>query len=173
MLPPSSYAQEKHKIEQRWPAAVEFIKREKLNETFDGESIGGKAALTDIGIVLQGGMYNAVIRGLQQLGLADAFGASQVPLYVMNVTYPLIPDELTAFCSTKKSVLVVEEGQPNYIEDALHAILRRADVQTRLYGKEAIGVPPGDTGRVPHGRRVHRRGDAACARQILHRHGRF
>ena len=146
VLPPSSYAQEKHKIETRWPAAVEFIKREKLNETFAGEALAGGAPLADIGIVLQGGMYNAVIRGLQQLGLADTFGAARVPLYVMNVTYPLIPEELAAFCATKKAVLVVEEGQPNYIEDALHAVLRRADVQTKLYGKEAIGTPADATG---------------------------
>ena len=141
VLPPSSYAQEKHKIEHRWPAAVEFIKREKLNETFDGP-------LSDIGIVLQGGMYNAVIRALQQLGLADAFGNSQVPLYVMNVTYPLIPDELGAFCATRRSVLMVEEGQPNFIEDALHAILRKADIQTRLFGKDVLPMAGEYTGEV-------------------------
>ncbi len=141
VLPPSSYAQEKHKIEHRWPAAVEFIKREKLNETFEG-------ALSDIGIILQGGMYNAVIRALQQLNLADAFGNSQVPLYVMNVTYPLIPDELTAFCATKRSVLMVEEGQPNFIEDALHAILRKADIQTRVYGKDVLPMAGEYTGEV-------------------------
>jgi len=141
VLPPSSYAQEKQKIDQRWPAAVEFIKREKLNEVFDGP-------LGDIGIVLQGGMYNAVIRGLQQLGLADAFGESQVPLYVMNVTYPLIPDELNAFCASKRAVLVVEEGQPNFIEDALHAILRRADLQTKVYGKDVLPMAGEYTGEV-------------------------
>ena len=135
VLPPSSYAQEKHKIEHRWPAAVEFIKREKLNEVFEGALPDGRACLDDIGIILQGGMYNAVVRALQQLDLADAFGNTQVPLYVMNVTYPLIPDELTAFCATKRSVLMVEEGQPNFIEDALHAILRKADIQTKVFGK--------------------------------------
>src|SRR5512143_284578 len=35
-LPPSTYAQEKHKIEVRWPAAVDYIRRERLNETFAG-----------------------------------------------------------------------------------------------------------------------------------------
>ena len=141
VLPPSSYAQEKHKIEHRWPAAVEFIQREKLNETFDGP-------LADIGIILQGGMYNAVIRALQQLDLADAFGATQVPLYVMNVTYPLIPQELSAFCATKRSVLMVEEGQPNFIEDALHAILRKADIQTKVYGKDVLPMAGEYTGEV-------------------------
>src|SRR4030088_3357030 len=82
-LPPATYALEKHKIDVRWPAAVRFIKERKLNETFAGD-------MQDLGILCQGGLYNAVIRALQQLGLADAFGASRVPIYCMNVTYPLI-----------------------------------------------------------------------------------
>ena len=144
VLPPSSYTQEKQKIDQRWPAAVEFVKREKLNEVFEG--VEGEAA--DIGIILQGGMYNAVIRALQQMGLADAFGESRIPLYVMNVTYPLIPEELTAFCATRRAVLMVEEGQPNFIEDALHAILRRADIQTKVYGKDVLPMAGEYTGEV-------------------------
>src|SRR3954451_4124190 len=106
VLPPASYIQEKDKIERRWPAAVEFIKSRKLNEFFAGY-------LTDIGIVVQGGMYNGVIRALQKLGLAAIWGATRVPLYVMNVTYPLIDDELVEFCAGKQAVLIVEEGQPD------------------------------------------------------------
>src|SRR5499425_3209050 len=34
VLPPASYLHEKEKIEQRWPAAVRFIKERKLNEVF-------------------------------------------------------------------------------------------------------------------------------------------
>src|SRR6187549_2152208 len=104
-LPPATYAQEKQKIDVRWPAAVSFIRERKLNEFFDGEQ-------KDLGILCQGGLYNAVIRALQTLGLADAFGASQVPIYCMNVTYPLIPEEITGFSRTKNSILIVEEGQP-------------------------------------------------------------
>src|SRR5256886_10636088 len=73
-LPPATYAQEKHKIDVRWPAAVEFIKERKLNEVFPGTR-------SDIGILCQGGMYNAVVRALRLLGLADTFAASQVPIY--------------------------------------------------------------------------------------------
>src|ERR671918_1099869 len=120
-LPPATYAQEKHKIDVRWPAAVRFIKEKGLNETFRGE-------MQDIGILCQGGLYNAVIRALQMLGLADAFGASRVPIYCLNVTYPLVPEEITAFCRDKTKVLVVEEGQPAYIEDAVLAALRRAEI---------------------------------------------
>ena len=35
-------------------------------------------------------MYNTALRALERLGLADAFGNTRVPLYVLNVTYPLI-----------------------------------------------------------------------------------
>ncbi len=128
VLPPASFLHEKQKVEKRWPAAVSFIKEHKLNEFF-GPATGG------VGIILQGGMYNGVIRGLQQLGLADAYGESKVPLYVLNFTYPLIDDELTEFCAAKKSVLIVEEGQPEFIEQAVSTILRRHDIQARIYGK--------------------------------------
>ncbi|HEU5018464.1 MAG TPA: indolepyruvate ferredoxin oxidoreductase subunit alpha [Pseudolabrys sp.] len=131
VLPPASYLQEKEKIEKRWPAAVEFIKRRKLNETFAGD-------LSEIGIALQGGMYNGVMRALQRLGLADIWGHTRVPLYVMNVTYPLIDDELAEFCVGKRAVLIVEEGQPDYIEQAVNTILRRRGINTRIHGKDVL-----------------------------------
>jgi indolepyruvate ferredoxin oxidoreductase, alpha subunit len=140
-LPPSTYVQEKHKVEVRWPAAIKFIRDNKLNEVFAGSR-------DDIGIILQGGMYNNVIRALQQLGLADAFGATDVPLYVLNVTYPLIPDEVASFCAGKRAVLVVEEGQPAYLEDALNALLRKVDLNTQLIGKTVLPLAGEYTGEV-------------------------
>jgi indolepyruvate ferredoxin oxidoreductase alpha subunit len=141
-LPPSTYAQEKQKIDVRWPAAVQFIQEHKLNELFPGE-------MQHLGIICQGGMYNAVIRALQMLGLADPFGASRVPIYCMNVTYPLIPAEITDFCKSKSSVLVVEEGQPAYIEEAVLAILRRHDVNAvKLRGKDVLPMAGEYTGEV-------------------------
>src|SRR6188508_283082 len=141
-LPPATYAQEKQKIDVRWPAAVRFIRERKLNEFFDGER-------KELGIVCQGGLYNAVIRALQTLGLADAFGASKVPIYCMNVTYPLIPEEITGFCQDKKSVLIVEEGQPAYIEDAVLAALRRAGANdVKVSGKDVLPLAGEYTGEV-------------------------
>ena len=131
VLPPASFAHEKHKIEKRWPAAVQFIKDNKLNEVF------GPAG-ENVGIIVQGGMYNGVIRGLQQLGLSDAYGESKIPLYVMNVAYPMIDDEIVNFCAGKKAVVVVEEGQPEFVEQALNTLLRRRDLQTRISGKDVF-----------------------------------
>jgi len=131
VLPPANFMHEKDKLERRWPAAVAFIKERKLNETF-GPAEG------EIGIVMLGGMYNSVMRALQQLGLADVYGTSLVPLYVMNVAYPLIDDELVEFCTGKTAVLMVEEGAPEYIEQSLNTILRRRDLQTRVSGKDVL-----------------------------------
>src|SRR5262245_57119414 len=62
VLPPASFLHEKEKVEKRWPAAVDFIRSRKINEFF-GSRDGS------VGIVMQGGMYNAVIRALQRIGL--------------------------------------------------------------------------------------------------------
>ena len=127
-LPPATYLQEKLKIEQRFPAAIEFIRERKLNEVFDGP-------LDDVGIICQGGLFNSVIRGLQQLGMADVFGEAKVPILCLNVTYPLVDDEIAAFCAGKRAVLVVEEGFPDYLEQAINALLRKADLNTEIHGK--------------------------------------
>jgi indolepyruvate ferredoxin oxidoreductase alpha subunit len=141
-LPPATYLQEKQKIDVRWPAAVEFIRSRNLNEFFDGEQ-------KDLGIICQGGLYNAVIRALQTLGLADAFGTSKLPIYCMNVTYPMIPEEITAFCKTKKTVLIVEEGQPAFIEEQVLATLQRHQVSgVRLRGKDVLPMAGEYTGEV-------------------------
>lgn len=131
VLPPASFLHEREKIEQRWPAAVQFITEHKLNEVIHGE-------LDHIGIVMLGGLYNNVQRALERLDLGDRWGATRVPLYLLNVAYPLIEDEVVHFCRGKRAVLVVEEGQPDYHEQALHAILRRHGVDTTLHGKDLL-----------------------------------
>jgi len=141
VLPPASYLQEKDKIEKRWPAAVRFIEQHRLNEFFDGDA-------DDIGVVMQGGMYNTALRALEVLGLADVFGEGRIPLYVLNVTYPLIDAELVRFCAGKKAILIIEEGQPEFIEQAVNTILRRADVQTRVEGKGMLPMAGEYTGGV-------------------------
>jgi len=133
-LPPMSYAQEREKIEERWPAAVRFIEEKKLNEFIEAE--GGGAS--DIGIVVQGGHCNTVLRSLERLGLADVYGRSQVPIYVMNVAYPVIESEVLRFAAGKRAVLIVEEGQPNFIEQTLATVLRHGDSTTALHGKDLL-----------------------------------
>jgi indolepyruvate ferredoxin oxidoreductase, alpha subunit len=131
VLPPGSFLHEHEKIEKRWPAAQKWIREKQLNEKYAEGS-------QDFGIILQGGMYNAVVRALELLGLGDAFGDSKVPLYVLNVTYPLIDTEVEEFCANKRAVLVIEEGQPDFIEQNLHAILRKAGLPAKVHGKDML-----------------------------------
>ena len=77
VLPPASFLHEQEKITKRWPAAVKFIKDNKINELF---------------------------------------------------------------ASSKRGILLVEEGQPDYIEQNINAILRRAGVDTALHGKDLLPV---------------------------------
>lgn len=130
-LPPATYIQEKLKVDVRWPAAIKFLREHGVNETIAGD-------VTDVGFILQGGMYNHVIAALRALGLADDFGNSRIPLHVLNCVYPLVSDELAEFCRDKRAVLVIEEGQPNFIENDLKAILSDAGVVTKVSGKNCL-----------------------------------
>ncbi|WJR75704.1 indolepyruvate ferredoxin oxidoreductase subunit alpha [Bradyrhizobium sp. NP1] len=140
-LPPYTYDHEREKIEHRWPAAVKFIRENSINEFFDGEA-------ADVGIVMQGGMYNGVLRAMEIAGLADVYGNSRIPLYVLNATYPLIDEEFVRFCAGKKAILVIEEGQPEFIEQGINTILRRADLQTKVEGKSVLPMAGEYTGGV-------------------------
>ena len=131
VLPPASYLHEQEKVLDRWPAAVRFIEERELNEFFDGD-------VEDIGIIMLGGLYNNVIRALMANDMADLYGNSRIPLYVMNVAYPLIDSEVLRFCKGKKAVLVIEEGQPEYHEQSIHTILGRAKVRTTIHGKDML-----------------------------------
>jgi indolepyruvate ferredoxin oxidoreductase alpha subunit len=141
ILPPGTYAQEQDKVITRWPAAVRFIVENRLNEMHAGD-------LDGIGIVMQGGLYNTVLRSLEMMGLADVFGKSRIPLYVLNVTYPLVPSEFAEFASGKRALLIVEEGQPEYIEQSVNQFLSNADIQTRVVGKGPLPMAGEYTGAV-------------------------
>ncbi len=140
ILPPNVFEHEQAKVADRLPRAIEFIKENKLNEHFEG-------SISSLGIILQGGMYNTTIRALQQLGLADPYGQTPIPLYVLNVTYPLIGDEVLAFCTHKERVLVVEEGQPNHLEQAIQTIISQQDRSTRIAGKGYLPIAGEYTGQ--------------------------
>jgi indolepyruvate ferredoxin oxidoreductase alpha subunit len=129
--PPVIFTQERLKLEQRLPAAQKFIREQNLNEVIPG-------ACGDVGVIVLGGLTNSLLRALARLDLADLYGVSRIPIYVLNVAYPLVPDEVTAFCAGKRAVLVVEEGSPDYVEQQINVILRGADLQTRVLGKGCL-----------------------------------
>ncbi len=129
--PPVTFIHERLKVEDRMPAARRFTREHKLNEIVPGD-------VDDIGIVVMGGLTNSVLRALARLDLADMFGKTRIPILVLNVVYPLVPEEVREFCAGKRAVLVVEEGHPEYIEEAINSDLRRADIQTRVIGKDVL-----------------------------------
>ena len=141
VLPPASFLHEQEKVTKRLPAAIAYIRDNKLNETFGPDK-------AKVGIILQGGMYNGVIRALQRLGLADLYGETQVPLHVLNVTYPMLDDEIVAFCKGKDAVMVVEEGHPDYIQQAVAAMLYADGATTKLAGKGPLPEAGELTGQI-------------------------
>ncbi len=87
---------------------------------------------------MQGGLYNTLVNRLNVLGLGDQFGNSDIPLMVLNVTHPLVPNQITDFCAGKQAVLVLEEGNPEFIEHQINTVLRKADIQTKIFGKDIL-----------------------------------
>ena len=141
VLPPMSYVHEQDKINNRRPSAEKFIVENNLNEVFGPST-------SNIGIVTQGGMYNGVIRALQRVGLADIYGETSIPIYCLNVTYPLVASEFEQFCEGKDHILVVEEGQPDHIEQNLCSILYKANGTTKVFGKDVLPMAGEYTGKV-------------------------
>jgi indolepyruvate ferredoxin oxidoreductase alpha subunit len=130
-LPPSTYEQEIAKVEERLPAARRFILEHKLNEHHPGDG-------RSIGIIMQGGVHGTVLRGLRLLGAADVFGRTPVPLLVLNLVYPLVPEQIIEFLRTKDSVLIVEEGNPPLIEHEIRSIAQQAGINCRIRGKDLL-----------------------------------
>jgi len=129
--PPATFRQEADKVARRLPAAQRFILDHKLNERL-GPANG------DIGIIVQGGLFNVLNGRLAVAALSDVNGAVALPTLVLNVVHPLVPEEIAGFCAGKRAVLIVEEGAPDFLEQAIGQILRKADLQTKLHGKDVL-----------------------------------
>jgi indolepyruvate ferredoxin oxidoreductase alpha subunit len=133
-LAPATFVHEHEKVHERWPAATRFVREHQLNE-FMGAEVEGP---TRVGLIVQGGLYNTLMRALELMGLADVWGEAGVPIYVMNVVYPVVDEEVLDFCTGKDGVLVLEEGQPEFIEHSLQSIVSRNEMSTRLHGKDML-----------------------------------
>jgi indolepyruvate ferredoxin oxidoreductase, alpha subunit len=129
--PPVTFLQEKRKIEERIPAAQRFIVEQEMNEFLGGEH-------TELGLIVQGGLTSNLIRALQKLGLADVDGNPSIPTLILNVVYPLVPDQLANFCAGKQAVMVLEEGQPEYIEQEITTHLHRRGSRCMVHGKDFL-----------------------------------
>jgi len=81
-------------------------------------------------------MYNGVVRALQRLGLAALDGQTDIPLYVLNVVYPLVDEEVLRFAADKDALLVIEEGHPDYLEQNIRSILHKVGANVLVRGKD-------------------------------------
>ena len=141
VLPPATYLHEQEKLTKRLPAAKKFIVENDINERFGTH--GNK-----IGLILSGGTYNTVIRALNRIGLADIYGDTEIDMLVLNCVYPLVDEQIVDFCEGKEAVLVVEEGQPNYIEQQIAHMLYKAGKTVKLEGKGMLPMGGEYTGQI-------------------------
>lgn len=132
VLPAQVESQERDKVSRKKLAAA-FIKEQRLNEVIPGKH-------QHLGLIMSGGLYNTVIQALRHQALADIFTGSDIPLYILNVVHPLIPEEIIGFCENKMRVLVLEEGQPAYIESEIRALLQQQGLSLQLHGKDLLPV---------------------------------
>ncbi|HWQ35072.1 MAG TPA: indolepyruvate ferredoxin oxidoreductase subunit alpha [Blastocatellia bacterium] len=131
--PPSTFRHEAQKFELRLPAARRFVLERGLNEIIPGED-------SQVGIIVQGGLTATTLRALALLGAADGFGRSRMPLLVLNVVHPLVPEQILDFLAEKKRVLVLEEGMPNFIEQEVKALAYDRQLKTEIHGKDLIAA---------------------------------
>jgi indolepyruvate ferredoxin oxidoreductase alpha subunit len=140
VLPPASYLHEKEKIEKRWPAAVKFIEDTSSTSSSTATS---RHRHRDAGRDVQHHLARA-----GACRLWPTRSGIRAYLYVMNVTYPLDRPRAHSLREGKRAILIVEEGQPEFLEQAINTIFRRADVQTRIEGKGMLPMAGEYTGGV-------------------------
>ena len=141
--PPSTYAQEKLKYGQRAKLAKTFISNNSLNEVFQGE-------IEEIGLIVQGGLYNNLIAALKEMNMSDSLGNTKISIYVLNIVHPLIPDEVISYAKKFKALLVIEEGQPQYIEQELGLLFHKEKIEVSLAGKDVLPMAGEYTSEVIH-----------------------
>ena len=141
--PPSTYAQEKLKYGQRAKLAKTFISNNSLNEFFQGK-------IEEIGLIVQGGLYNNLIAALKEMNMSDSLGNTKISIYVLNIVHPLIPDEVISYAKKFKALLVIEEGQPQYIEQELGLLFHKEKIEVSLAGKDVLPMAGEYTSEVIH-----------------------
>ena len=141
--PPSTYAQEKLKYGQRLGLAENFIAENSLNEIYEG-------SLGEVGLIVQGGLYNNLISALQEMNLSDEMGNSKISIYILNIVHPLIPEEVKNYVKKYRSVLIIEEGQPPYIEQEIGLLLHKSKIEVDIRGKDILPMAGEYTAEVIH-----------------------
>ena len=130
-LPPDTIKHAEEKYQERLPRAIEFIRKNKMNREFKG------VQSSSYGIITHGGVFNQVFTSLHELGLASLEGNSVIDILALNVTFPLDPQEIYEFAKNKQTILVIEQGMPNFIEREVKSLVYDAELPVRIYGKSS------------------------------------
>lgn len=132
-LPPNSQRQEASKWLERIPAAADFVLSRRMNERF-----GSPAAR--IGLVTHGLTFNTVMRILQLCGLSETDGTlhPQIEILQLNVIHPIPEAEILSFVQGKTDVLLVEEGQPDLMEQRITEIIYKNKCEVRFTGHDRV-----------------------------------
>ena len=175
--PPVIFSQERLKIEQRLPARAAIHPRAQAQRDHRRRSRRHR--------------HHRARRPRQQRAARARAARARRPLRrkphsdlcAQRRSIRWCPEEVREFCAGKRAVLVVEEGSPDYIEQAVNVELRRADIQTRVLGKGCCRAPastvrsrcstgsPAFIARDAAGRHRCRRRRGARARMLAHKAG--
>ncbi|BBQ02237.1 indolepyruvate ferredoxin oxidoreductase (plasmid) [Burkholderia sp. SFA1] len=145
--PDSPLAQEARLLDEKWYAALAYVRANKLNRVvLDSDK-------PRFGIITAGKAYLDVRQALVDLGLDDETCA-QIGLRVLKVgcVWPLDAQDARAFATGLEEILVVEEKR-QILEYALKEELYnwREDVRPRIYGKFDERDNEGGEWSVPRG----------------------
>lgn len=132
-LPPRSMVHEREKVEERLPAARDYIRRNRMNRLFTGRR-------EEVGIITHGALTNLVFRSFHLLGLNGHTRELEVPILALRALYPLVPEELIEFVEGKEEVIIIEEGRPAILEDQIRSVVQKAGLEVTFIGKDDLGL---------------------------------
>ena len=129
--PDDPLAAEARMMEIKWPAALAYIRANRLNRNvIEGSN-------DRLGIIASGKAYSDTRQALADLGLDDALcRAIGVRLHKVGVVWPLEPAGVREFAHGLREILVVEEKRPiieQQLKDELYHY--RADARPAVIGK--------------------------------------
>ncbi|MGE8366619.1 MULTISPECIES: indolepyruvate ferredoxin oxidoreductase family protein [Cupriavidus] len=144
--PDDPLAAEARMMEIKWPAALAYIRANRLNRNvIEGSN-------DRLGIIASGKAYSDTRQALADLGLDDALcRAIGVRLHKVSVVWPLEPAGVREFAHGLREILVVEEKRPiieQQLKDELYHY--RADARPAVIGKYEPAGGEGGGGEWSH-----------------------
>ena len=130
-LPPVTYAQEKHKIEHRFPAAIDFIRAQNSTRASQAGTTRSASSAKAASTTASCARCNNSASPMPSAWPRCRSSASTSPTRWCRT-------RSSQFCAGKRAVLMVEEGNPDYLEQAVNALLRKSDLNTTIVGKGVL-----------------------------------